>query len=117
MELAERAFGVSIFAAHADACSRGLVPAFDLQHARQQTRAFGKAIVFARRDIVCGDTRPWLDDPTVRDVPHPGERIAAGRPVCTVLAEADDSTSCHDALVRRAMVIYQTLDLWNRVAA
>jgi predicted ATP-grasp superfamily ATP-dependent carboligase len=24
----------------------------------------------------------------VRDVPHPGERIAAGRPICTVVAEA-----------------------------
>lgn len=117
MELLEQAFGVSIFGTHADACSRGVLPRFDLQHARTQTRAFGKAIVFARHDVACGDTRPWLGDPTVRDVPHPGERIAAGRPVCTVFADADDSTLCHAALVRRADAIYQTLDLWNRVAA
>jgi predicted ATP-grasp superfamily ATP-dependent carboligase len=117
MELVEQAFGASIFAAHADACSRGVVPGFDLEQARTQTRAFGKAIVFARHDVVCGDTRPWLDDPTVRDVPHPGERIAAGRPVCTVFAHADDSASCYDGLVRRASAIYQTLDSWSRVAA
>jgi predicted ATP-grasp superfamily ATP-dependent carboligase len=117
MELVERAFGVSIFAAHADACARGVLPAFDLETARQRTRAFGKAIVFARRDVVCGDTRPWLEDPTVRDVPHPGERIAAGRPVCTVFADAPDSVLCHAGLVRRAESIYQTLDSWSRVAA
>ena len=117
MELVERAFGTSVFAAHADACSRGVLPAFDLEHTRTQTRAFGKAIVFARRDIVCGNTRPWLNDPTVRDVPHPGERIPAGRPVCTVFADAHDSASCHGALVRRANAIYQTLDSWSRVAA
>jgi predicted ATP-grasp superfamily ATP-dependent carboligase len=93
------------------------LPGFDLERARRQTRAYGKAIVFARRDVVCGDTRAWLEDPTVRDVPHPGERIAAGRPVCTVFADANHSSACHDALVRRAMSIYQTLDLWNRVAA
>jgi predicted ATP-grasp superfamily ATP-dependent carboligase len=26
----------------------------------------------------------------VRDVPHPGERIVAGRPICTVVTAADD---------------------------
>ena len=117
MELSERVFGLSIFAAHAAACSHSMLPAFDLDHGRRQSHAFGKAIVFARRDVICGDTRPWVDDPTVRDVPHPGERIAAGRPVCTVFADADDSTLCHAALVRRAELVYQALDLWNRVAA
>ena len=117
MELVERAFGVSIFAAHSDACSRGVLPGFDFAAARKQTRAFGKAIVFARHDVVCRDTRAWLGDATVRDVPHPGERIAAGRPVCTVFADATNATLCHAGLVRRAELIYQTLDLWGRLAA
>jgi predicted ATP-grasp superfamily ATP-dependent carboligase len=117
MELVERAFDLVVFAVHADACARAALPTFDLRSARRQTRAIGKAILFARRDIVCGDTRPWLDDPAVRDVPHPGERIAAGRAVCTVFADADDSANCHTALVRRAESIYETLELWNRVAA
>jgi predicted ATP-grasp superfamily ATP-dependent carboligase len=38
---------------------------------------------------VIGDSVRWLER-GVRDVPHPGERIAAGRPVCTVVAA--DST-------------------------
>jgi predicted ATP-grasp superfamily ATP-dependent carboligase len=29
----------------------------------------------------------WLER-GVRDVPHPGERIAAGRPICTVVTTA-----------------------------
>jgi predicted ATP-grasp superfamily ATP-dependent carboligase len=33
----------------------------------------------------------------VRDVPHPGERIAAGRPICTVVAQA---ATPEDALAR-----------------
>jgi predicted ATP-grasp superfamily ATP-dependent carboligase len=39
-----------------------------------------------------GDTERWLER-GVRDVPHPGERIAAGRPICTIVktgATADD---------------------------
>ena len=117
MELVERAVGISIFATHADACARAVLPTFDLAHARSHARACGKAIVFARRDVVCGDTRPWLGDPTVRDVPHPGERIAAGRPVCTVFADGVDSHACYAALVDRAQLVYRALDSWGRVAA
>jgi uncharacterized protein len=45
-------------------------------------RAAGKAVVFATEDMVVGELEG------VRDVPHPGERIAKGRPVCTVVATA-----------------------------
>ena len=34
-----------------------------------------------------GDSERWLER-GVRDVPHPGERIAAGRPICTVVTTA-----------------------------
>jgi predicted ATP-grasp superfamily ATP-dependent carboligase len=49
--------------------------------------AAGKAVVFATEDVVIGDSVRWLER-GVRDVPHPGERIAAGRPICTVVATA-----------------------------
>ena len=121
MELAEREYGVSVFGAHALACASGDLPVFDLANARAPTgaqgRAFGKAIVFARHDVVCGDTTSWLDDTTVRDVPHPAERIPAGKPVCTVFAEGADSRECHVALVARAASVYETLDAWASVAA
>ena len=112
MELVERAYGVSVFAAHAAACISGDLPSFELAHASRHTPATGKAIVFARHDVVCGDTRAWLDDPTVRDVPHPHERIPAGHPVCTVFADGADAASCYDALVRRASAVYAALDSW-----
>ena len=56
--------------------------------AAQPVRAAGKAVLFATEDVVIGDSERWLDR-GVRDVPHPGERIAKGRPICTVLTTAD----------------------------
>lgn len=117
MELVELAYGVSVFGAHVAACTSGDLPAFDLPCARSEQRAFGKAIVFARHDVVCGDTRAWLDDSTVRDVPHPGEHIPAGRPACTVFATGADSADCHDALRTRAAAVYEILESWSTVIA
>jgi predicted ATP-grasp superfamily ATP-dependent carboligase len=113
MELVERVHGVSVFAAHAAACRSGALPSFDLARARDGSRAYGKAIVFARQDLVAGDTRPWLEDPSVRDVPRPGDRICRGQPVCTVFADAPDEHACHAALVRRAERIYAELDCYS----
>jgi predicted ATP-grasp superfamily ATP-dependent carboligase len=109
MELVERAYGVSVFGAHADACSTGALPDVDLRRTRGRAGAVGKAIVFARADVIVGDTTEWLGDTTVRDIPHPGERIAAGHPICTVFAEARDGAGCHAALVRRAARVYAEL--------
>jgi predicted ATP-grasp superfamily ATP-dependent carboligase len=127
MELVERAYGLSVFGAHASACANGALPDFDLAAARCHARAFGKAVVFARRDVVIGDTRRWPrrdlpgrpDRPglEIADVPHPGERIAAGRPVCTVFAVERDSAACHAALVRSAARVYEELAIWEREVA
>jgi predicted ATP-grasp superfamily ATP-dependent carboligase len=109
MELAERAYRRSMFGMHADACAFGALPDFDLPRARRSARAVGKAILFAREPVTMGDTRGWLADATVRDVPQPGERIAAGRPICTIFADADDDAGCYGALVRRAERLYSSL--------
>jgi predicted ATP-grasp superfamily ATP-dependent carboligase len=69
----------------------------------------GKAILFAREQVTVGDTRPWLADASVRDVPQPDEYITAGRPICTVFAEGDDARECYEALVRRAEQLYASL--------
>jgi predicted ATP-grasp superfamily ATP-dependent carboligase len=140
MELVERAYGLSVFSAHAGACAAGVLPEFDLAAARRGVRAVGKAVVFARRDVVVGDTRAWLSRSTgtgepvgpalpvapalpaheiaeIRDVPHPGERILAGRPVCTVFARGSDGAGCHAALVQRAERVYGELARWEREIA
>jgi predicted ATP-grasp superfamily ATP-dependent carboligase len=106
MELVERAYGLSVFAVHAAACANGELPSFDLSYARQTRAVHGKAIVFAREDSIAPDTRTWLTDPTVRDVPHPGEAVAKGQPICTVFATADDVGGCEAALASRAARVY-----------
>ena len=113
MELVERAYGVSVFGAHASACADATLPAFDLARARRAARASGKAVVFAREDVTIGETAAWLADSSVADVPHPGDRIAARRPVCTVFAEGPDGAACHAALARRAARIYAELAAWT----
>jgi predicted ATP-grasp superfamily ATP-dependent carboligase len=109
MELVERAHGASVFGAHAGACAAGMLPSFDFAYAARSASVAGKAVVFARHAVVIGDTRPWLDDPTVRDVPHAGERIAVGYPVCTVFASGRTMDDCYRGLVARADRAYAEL--------
>jgi predicted ATP-grasp superfamily ATP-dependent carboligase len=60
--------------------------------------AAGKAVVYAREDVVMPDTTAW----DARDVPHPGERIAAGRPICTLVATGPTPESVLAELETRA---------------
>jgi uncharacterized protein len=109
MELVERAHGVSMFGAHADACVRSVLPPFEVKPPTAKA-THGKAIVFARQDVIVGDTSRWLQDPDVRDVPRKGEHIAAGQPICTVFAAGSDDSTCHALLVERAERIYAELN-------
>jgi predicted ATP-grasp superfamily ATP-dependent carboligase len=111
MELVERALGISVFAAHATACTEGTLPQVDHVRAMREPRISGKAIVFARHDTSVGDTTRWLEDADIRDVPHPGEPIRRGQPVCTVFADAADECACYDALARRAEWVYGQLSM------
>ena len=117
MELVERASGMSVFAAHAAACTTGELPSFRRGRSAATSDTSGKAILFARHDVTCRDTRAWLTDPTVRDVPHPGEQIPAGRPICTIFASGHDDPSCYAALVERANTAYAQLESWSSVTA
>lgn len=116
LELVERASGISVFGLHADACRHGVLPAAG-GLAPMAPVVHGKAIVFARHDVTAGDTSPWLHDGNRRDVPHPGTRIGAGQPVCTVFATGADADGCHAALARRAQLVYLELTQWNQEAA
>ncbi len=89
LEAIEAAYGVGVFDAHVRACAGELPPV-----EAECRGAAGKAVLFATEDVVVGDSERWLER-GVRDVPHPGERIAAGRPVCTVVTTA---ATPHDAL-------------------
>src|SRR5215207_2172701 len=82
LEAIEAAYGEDVFDAHLRACA-GELP----RREAGCRRAAGKAVLFATEDVVIGDSVRWLER-GVRDVPHPGERIAAGRPICTVVTTA-----------------------------
>jgi uncharacterized protein len=79
LEAIEAAYGIDVFGAHLSGCA-GQLPRVDATLARPA----GKAVLFATEDVVVGELRG------VRDIPHPGERIAAGRPICTLFSTADD---------------------------
>jgi predicted ATP-grasp superfamily ATP-dependent carboligase len=112
MELFERAHGFSMFRLHAQACA-GTLP----ERPPMSAGVEGKAVVFARRDVMMGDTTPWLADPFLADIPHPGERIRRGHPICTVFARASNAASCHRLLIRRAATVYRTVESRRRGAA
>jgi predicted ATP-grasp superfamily ATP-dependent carboligase len=73
---------VRIFDAHLRACA-GELPRIEAEC----SGAAGKAVLFTTENVTIGDSVRWLER-GVRDVPHPGERIAAGRPICTVVTTA-----------------------------
>jgi predicted ATP-grasp superfamily ATP-dependent carboligase len=109
MELVERAGGPSLFRSHVDACDRRLgeapAPGADV---------LGKAIVFARRDVVISDPARWKVE--LADIPHPGERIGAGRPICTVFARARTADACRTALAAAAERVYRATEAPGRRA-
>jgi predicted ATP-grasp superfamily ATP-dependent carboligase len=115
MELGERAFSYPVFAAHAIACMRHedpdapSIPDFDLGASLRSVGAVGKAVLFAPSALTMPDTRSWLTDPDVRDVPHSGETIPRGHPVCTIFATARDDATCYDMLVRKAGRMYRRM--------
>jgi predicted ATP-grasp superfamily ATP-dependent carboligase len=109
MELVERATGESIWLAHVAGCTAALS---NLLHAaaRAPSVTHGKAVLYARRPVVLGDTTRWLADDDVRDIPAPGERIARGSPICTIFASGRTSALCYAALVRRARIRFAEVE-------
>jgi predicted ATP-grasp superfamily ATP-dependent carboligase len=118
VEIVERVTGIHAIAAHAGACALGL-SARDL--GREQTKktrdneppapsrqptAHGKAILFAKRDVVISKEfansslaesmkTPW---PRMADVSVAGTPVDAGRPVLTLFAEGDTALDVENQL-------------------
>jgi predicted ATP-grasp superfamily ATP-dependent carboligase len=102
LETIDAAHGVRSFAAHLEACA-GRLPAEDVPLA-EPVRAAGKAVLFATEDLRVPDTSDWAAR-GIRDVPHPGEAIAAGRPVCTLVATASSPEDVLADLEARAAAL------------
>lgn len=100
LELLDLAYGLQVFGLHVRSFS-GYLPDFDLAEALTHGPAAGKAIVYAPREVRVGDTGAWAGQ-DICDIPHPGEVIRQGNPVCTLLATADTPAACLRQLRRRA---------------
>jgi uncharacterized protein len=108
LELAERAYGLPIFDLHVRACV-GELPSFEIERARPRGGYHAKAILFARHDVAVGDTAGWAAE-DLRDVPHSGELIERGHPVCTIFATGETWAECYRRLVRRAREVEGRLE-------
>jgi predicted ATP-grasp superfamily ATP-dependent carboligase len=112
MELIERALGVSLFEVHHQAC-RGSLPAAPALAPGVQA----KAIVFARHDSVAPDLVRVVGRHWIADIPHAGELIQRGRPICTVLASAAGLDACLRLLRVRADAVYRGMKIPRTRAA
>ena len=101
LECVEAANEVSVFAAHLEGCA-GRLPS--IAPPPTPRRAAGKAILFATHDVRVGDTRGWPAR-GIRDVPHPGERIAARHPVCTLVSVQESPETVLADLEARAAAL------------
>jgi predicted ATP-grasp superfamily ATP-dependent carboligase len=105
MELMEWAYGLSIFDLHVRSFE-GELPSFSLRGQLRQARFYGKGIVYAQRDVVMPETAGWREK-CRRDIPFPGERIEAGHPMCTVLAQGRSRNECWHRLLAEADALRQ----------
>jgi uncharacterized protein len=105
MELLERGAYPPLFGVHLAAC-RGVLPV----PAERDPRVHGKAVVYARRTVTIHDLA-WTVAADQADLPHRGERIERGRPICTVFATASTAESCRSALLQKASAVYRATEL------
>jgi len=97
-ELFERLLGVNAFRLHLDACLGHLPADLPLPPHRQ---VWGKGIVYAVRDLSVNNAAIWQTS-DIADIPHRGETIPAGAPVCTLLTTGKDIHSCWQQVLGKA---------------
>ena len=97
-ELFERLLGVNAFQLHVEACQKQLPVSLP---SVSTSLAWGKGIIYAQEDLHMGDTRSWATN-DISDIPHPGEQIPAGAPICTIFAKGKDAVGCWGAVLAKA---------------
>lgn len=96
LELVERVFEVNMVVLHENAF-KGTI-----EKVKSPKKTWGKAILYADKDVVMPDTTEWLNYGWIKDIPHPSERIQKSEPLCTVIADGSDRDDCFEHLVTRA---------------
>jgi predicted ATP-grasp superfamily ATP-dependent carboligase len=116
MEICERVEGVHVIAAHVAGCTDASVNS--LQTSKDVPKhAHGKAIMFAKQDIVISEEfaamalaealrSPW---PTLADVSPAGTPIEAGRPIISVFADGSNLFDVDERLRKRVAELEQQI--------
>jgi predicted ATP-grasp superfamily ATP-dependent carboligase len=107
MELMEWTYGLNVFDLHVRSC-KGELPAFSLRENVHRPGFYGKAIIYAREDVVMPETAGWRAQGR-RDIPFPGEKIEAHHPICTVLAQGESRDECWNRLLMAADAVRREL--------
>lgn len=111
VEVLEHATGLRAIAEHARVFVSGTRGADSTSLATNGSYV-GKAILFARDDLIFPADGPWMTElrsptavwelPAFADIPAAAQRIQAGRPILTFFARGTTLSSCADALQRIA---------------
>lgn len=109
MELMDLVYGVRLFDIHVRSFA-GQLPNFDLAQAILDGSAAGKAILYAPDDVTIAEISDWSNQ-GIRDIPHPGEQIKQGHPVCTILTTGAGPSDCLWKLQSKASKIKQKFQL------
>ncbi len=104
MELIERAYGLPIFDLHLQAAVNGIIPEFKLESELSGGSYFAKGILYCERESFAPEIRDWQER-DLRDVPHSGEILHKGGPICTVFANRANYRETYAELIRRAEAI------------
>jgi predicted ATP-grasp superfamily ATP-dependent carboligase len=113
VEVLEYATGLTALSWHRQAFSGAALPCPFPSQAQAAERV-GKAVLFAREDLVFPAEGPWLAPtqltalPGYADIPAAGEVIPRGRPVLTFFVRGDSSAVCEERLRQ----IAADLDRW-----
>jgi uncharacterized protein len=97
----------ALFGRHVEACEGHLTPGW-----RPPGRATAMSVVYADRPLDVPVDMPWPD--WLADRPAPGAHIVPGAPVCTVMAEAEDSAEARRLVLARNRRVLDSLATVDR---
>ena len=103
IEVLERAYGINLFDLHVKACLHHL----EEVRIKPGGRFYGREVAFADGPVPFPEDVPGY----VRDVPHPGEVIPRGAPLCTVLASGRNRQECLRRLGERGKRLKGLLEM------
>jgi uncharacterized protein len=106
MELIEKLYSLPVFDLHVRAVIQKTLPEISPAANKQTSppRFYAKAILFAEKELRLPDTQRWQQI-GIRDIPHAGEKILSGKPVCTLFAEGSTPEACFSRLSASAKTI------------